>query len=446
MIDDAPGPTPARPGWLRILLRLWCLREAGAPPTGSARAMIVVLLLGWGAAWVGIDHWQRQPDPQFAVDGVPMLAWYVLGLLGLAVLLRSCVRPRPTLAATFVVALGAVPMPLLLMAVGIYLIDIPAIWWVSGAVALYESIYLLRALKLFSGRSHRLAALCGLLFVVAFIWASNSLNAIPDVWNPLDQSAAVSEDTFAEREAALFEQADRIDAALETIRRDASPSPQAFFLGFAGVGDEKVFAQEIELAAHVIGDRFGVGERRLALINDERDLDQAPLASVSGLRYALKGLAARMDLDKDVLFLAISSHGSEDPAIAVADFDFPLQSLSAPELADALREAGIRWRVVIISACYAGGFIDALRDPRTIVLTAAAADRTSFGCSSDSDLTYFGEAFYRDALPHAASLRDAFDTAKAAIAIRERNEHVTPSNPQAWFGAELEKKLNGSGR
>jgi hypothetical protein len=284
------------------------------------------------------------------------------------------------------------------------------------------------------------------MFVVAFIWASNSLNAIPDVWNPLDQSAAVSEDTFAEREAALFEQADRIDAALETIRRDASPSPQAFFLGFAGVGDEKVFAQEIELAAHVIGDRFGVGERRLTLINDERDLDQAPLASVSGLRYALKGLAARMDLDKDVLFLAISSHGSEDPAIAVADFDFPLQSLSAPELADGLREAGIRWRVVIISACYAGGFIDALRDPRTIVLTAAAADRTSFGCSSDSDLTYFGEAFYRDALPHAASLRDAFDTAKAAIAIRERNEHVTPSNPHAWFGAELEKKLNGSGR
>jgi hypothetical protein len=97
--------------------------------------------------------------------------------------------------------------------------------------------------------------------------------------------------------------------------------------------------------------------------------------------------------------------------------------------------------VIILSACYAGGFIESLRDPQTIVITAAAADRTSFGCSNDRDLTYFGEAFYRDALPGARSLRDAFETAKAAIAARERVEHVTPSNPQAYFGAQMEAKL-----
>jgi hypothetical protein len=97
--------------------------------------------------------------------------------------------------------------------------------------------------------------------------------------------------------------------------------------------------------------------------------------------------------------------------------------------------------VIVISACYSGGFIELLRDPQTIVVTAAAADRTSFGCSNDRDLTYFGEAFYRDALPTARSLRAAFDAAKAAIAARERREHVTPSNPQAYFGAKMEAKL-----
>jgi hypothetical protein len=97
--------------------------------------------------------------------------------------------------------------------------------------------------------------------------------------------------------------------------------------------------------------------------------------------------------------------------------------------------------VIIISACYAGGFIDSLKNPRTIVITAAAADRTSFGCSNDSDLTYFGEAFFRDALPEARSLRDAFERAKSAIALRERREHVDASRPQAYFGAELESKL-----
>ena len=141
--------------------------------------------------------------------------------------------------------------------------------------------------------------------------------------------------------------------------------------------------------------------RALSLINDQRDLDGAPLASVSGLRYALRGLARRMNLDRDVLFLVISSHGATDPAIAVSNSDLPLNDMTDEDLADALSDAGIKWRVIIISACYAGGFIDALKNPRTIVITAAAADRTSFGCSNDRDLTYFGEAFFRDALPEA---------------------------------------------
>jgi Peptidase C13 family len=181
--------------------------------------------------------------------------------------------------------------------------------------------------------------------------------------------------------------------------------------------------------------------RSVSLINDERDLDHAPLATVSGLKYALRGLGAQMNLDRDVLFLSISSHGAEDPAIIVSNSQLPLKDLTDDDLADALRESGIKWRVIIISACYAGGFIERLRDPQTIVITAAAADRTSFGCSNDRDLTYFGEAFYRDALPTSHSLREAFDTAKAAIAARERLEHVTPSNPQAYFGAKLEAKL-----
>ena len=113
----------------------------------------------------------------------------------------------------------------------------------------------------------------------------------------------------------------------------------------------------------------------------------------------------------------------------------------APPPSRMLREAKIPWKVVVISACYAGGFIDALRDDHTIVLAAAAPDRTSFGCSDDRDLTYFGEAFYRDALPKAASLRAAFETARAEIAKREKEEKVEPSDPQAWFGPLLEAKL-----
>jgi hypothetical protein len=265
---------------------------------------------------------------------------------------------------------------------------------------------------------------------------------IPDVWGaPEVPEAAADKGAQADAEALLFEQPVRINQALAPVRADASTAPKAFFLGFAGVGSQKVFAQEIGLASRVLSERYGMDDRSVSLINDERDLDRAPLATVSGLRYALRGLAGRMNLDRDVLFLAISSHGSQDTAIAVENSDLPLDDLTDEDLAAALQDSGIRWRVSIISACYAGGFIESLKGPRTIIITAAAADRTSFGCSNDSDLTYFGEAFYRDALPEARTLREAFDKAKAAIAARERREHVDASRPQAYFGAELESRL-----
>jgi hypothetical protein len=101
---------------------------------------------------------------------------------------------------------------------------------------------------------------------------------------------------------------------------------------------------------------------------------------------------------------------------------------------------------VVISACFAGGFIDSLKDDNSIIVTAAAADRTSFGCADDRDLTYFGEAFFRDALPGATSLRDAFTKARTEIFAREVKEGVEPSDPQAFFGAAIERHLGELGR
>ena len=76
------------------------------------------------------------------------------------------------------------------------------------------------------------------------------------------------------------------------------------------------------------------------------------------------------------------------------------------------------------------------------MITAARRDRTSFGCSDQRDLTYFGEAFYRDALPRAPSLRIAFDLMRRDIASREKAERVRPSQPQSHFGPLLESKLD----
>jgi hypothetical protein len=398
------------------------------------------------AAWVAIDRWQSQPDPQFFADDIPLFAWYVLGLLTLAALLQWRARASLQFGPLLALAMGAVPVPLLFLGAAAVYLNPDGLLAGEILVALYTLLYLARGLHAITGETQRAAACVGLVFIAGFCWLSDALDVIPDVWAPLEtQVVAQSDEAVADGEAVLFSQAARIDGALEAVGRETSPLAQAFFLGFAGVGDQKVFAQEIGLASRVIGERYGTGARRLLLINDQRDLEGAPLATVSGLKYALLGLGSRMNPERDVLFLSISSHGTQDPAIAVSNSQLPLQDLTPEDLADALRESAIKWRVIIISACFAGGFIDSLKGPQTIVIAAAAADRSSFGCSNDSDLTYFGEAFYRDALPAAGSLRAAFDAAKAAIAVRERREHVTPSDPQAYFGKALEQKLASIG-
>jgi peptidase C13-like protein len=141
------------------------------------------------------------------------------------------------------------------------------------------------------------------------------------------------------------------------------------------------------------------------------------------------------------LHLFISSHGSKDPAISVSNGELPLKDLTGADLKQALEEAGIRWRIVIISACYAGAFVPFLSDEHSIVITAARPDRTSFGCSNERDLTNFGEAFVRDALPKAPTLRAALRQARTSIAARELAENLTPSEPTAYFGSAMEDKL-----
>lgn len=441
-MNETPTTTEHRPlGWLPALAHLWLLKPVRAAPTGNPLRATLIMGAVWLSVWVAIDRWQSQPDPQFFPGGIPLLAWYVLAILGLAALLRWRVHPAPAFGPVLTLSMGAVPLPLLFLGVATDYLN-PA--WFPGAtviVGVYTLLYLARGLRAVTGETQRTAAFAGLVFIAGFCWLTDTLDVIPDVWNPLETQAAESSGPAADGEAILFGQAGRIDDSLAAIGRDGSPQPKAFFLGFAGVGNEKVFAQEIGLASRVLGERYDMAARSVSLINDQRDLERAPLASVSGLKYALRGLGSRMNLGQDVLFLSISSHGADDPAIVVSNSHLPLNDLTAEDLADALRESGIKWRVIIISACYAGGFIERLSDPQTIVIASAAADRTSFGCSNDRDLTYFGEAFYRDALPGARSLRSAFDTAKAAIAVREHLERVTPSDPQAYFGKAMEKKL-----
>jgi hypothetical protein len=238
-------------------------------------------------------------------------------------------------------------------------------------------------------------------------------------------------------------QRDLIDAQIAQFPAKTGSEAHVYFLGFAGYGEERVFAEEIKLAAHNVGEKYGSAPRSVLLLNDRRDLSTYPLASESSLRYALNALGRVMNRDEDVLFLALSSHGSRGATIEVSNEGMEPRTLGAVTLADLLAESGIRWKVIVVSACFSGAFVEPLADNHTIILTAASKSRTSFGCSDTRELTYFGEAFYRDSLPGSTQLRAAFETAKQEIRRREKEEGVRASQPQGYFGPLMEEKLRG---
>jgi hypothetical protein len=242
-------------------------------------------------------------------------------------------------------------------------------------------------------------------------------------------------------EEALFRQALQIADAVTGLAPQRPGHPDVYFVGFAGDGNQAIFCSEVEFARDVLGRTLDLEGRILELKNAPELDPDTPVATSAGLRLALKEVGAVMDVEQDVLLLFLTSHGTENARLKVHRRELALRDLSAETLADALREAGIKWRIVIISACYSGSFIDALRDKHTLVVTAARADRQSFGCRDNRALTYYGEALFRDAMPESDSLLSAISTAASTVSERERAEGFEPSEPQLFMGGKMRAKL-----
>lgn len=441
--------TDRKSNCLRILLRLLTLRGADSAAIADSAAVaggdgsVAACALLALALWLIVDRLQWGAGVVFDSFGVSMLALVALLVLALAYLAARLSTPPLPVRSTLLLAVAVLPLFIMLSALVEALVA--ERWQTLASVMLVAGllVYAGRSLRILSGRRQIRALIAAAALLGGYLWLGQLMDLRPTFWAPPDNVDAPDSSMSTQvAEETLFDQQARLDEALDAVAPADTGHPSVFFVGFAGVASQKVFAEEIKLAAHVVAERFDSGSRQLLLINDHRDFDSYPLATVSGLRYGLAELAKKMDPERDILFLALSSHGSDQPLLSVVNSILPLQQVSGENLAAALHDSGIKWRIIVISACYAGAFIAPLKDPDTVLITAAAADRTSFGCADDRDLTYFGEAFYRDALPRAKNLQEAFALTRSAIATREHAEGVTPSDPQAYFGERIEQLLS----
>ena len=259
-----------------------------------------------------------------------------------------------------------------------------------------------------------------------------------DVW----LEPAEDEEPAPLAEERLFHlQGELIERALAAIERGRPGVRELYFVGFAPDASQDVFLHEMRFVRRLFEERYATAGRSIALVNSYDALEEFPIASMTNLERALRRVAERMNGDEDVLFLYLSAHGYEDHRLSAVQPPLELASLTPTALARTLQGAGIKWRVIVVSACYSGAYIEPLRDANSIVITASAEDRTSFGCETGRDFTYFGEAYFRDALARTRSFTQAFELAKAAVAKREAAEKLTPSLPQMWVGRALAAHL-----
>ena len=243
-------------------------------------------------------------------------------------------------------------------------------------------------------------------------------------------------------EDVLYKQPGLLSQELRAVRPASEGATNVFFIGMAGFGGQDVFRREVDSVTKIFRERFGADGHTIRLINNRKTLLDVPIASKTSLRAALKRVAEVMDKDRDVLVLYMTSHGSEDHHFSLSLWPVDFHEMDPATLRSLLDESGIRNRVVIIAACYSGGFVKPLEDPNTLVITAAAGDRTSFGCSNEAEWTYFGKAYFDEALRKTHSFTEAFEMAKPRIAERERQDKFEPSLPQMAVGANIAVKLD----
>ncbi len=393
------------------------------------------------------DYYDTAPDNYFNPYGLSYQALLYLSFffsLSLIAVLNSRQQDLGKLTILFlsivpVIWLGSVCL-LALAKQQTYLNAYQANWAVFITYSLWYLLVVARLIK----RFFYIALLPTLAYVVLYaLFNFSPLFLLPTepLWYPLQSENDFEMPYKIDVESVYYSQNTLLDKSVNNLIEGKADFADLFFIGFAGDADEDVFMNEAKSAQSIMDDYFNTFGRSLVLINNKETVDNVPLANGHNLKNSIKEIAKLMNIDEDILVLFLTSHGTEDHYISANFPPFKLNDINALAINGALNSAGVKWRIIIISACYSGGFIEPLADPYTLLITAASADRNSFGCGHDGKYTYFGDAYLESGLKQTKSFIRAFEVAKKIVLEKENNKGYKNSEPQIRVGAEIKNKL-----
>lgn len=242
-------------------------------------------------------------------------------------------------------------------------------------------------------------------------------------------------------EIVLYNQQELLEKSWQALEPNDPEKIDLYFLGISGDGSQAVFRREIQFIQDYFDKTFHTQGKSIALINARKTIKEIPLATITSIKRTLQEIAQRMDVENDILFIYMSSHGSRNFEFSLKQTGLALPDLPVQTLADILADLPVRWKIIVVSACYSGGFIPPLENDNTLIITAASAEQTSFGCRDGAEFTYFGEAYFKDALSQTNDFIEAFEIARTIVQEREKAEDYEQSQPQIHKPQAIQQQL-----
>jgi hypothetical protein len=466
-------PAPALLGPERLSLSQWAaagLKAAVCLPAHIGRAtptpwQLFCLIGASAAAQVGMARLEVPGEASFQLLGwlYPLcISGFLLFLVWANLTNRSTpqAHPSPVPAWFGLWSIAGLPMG----AVGVLFTALAARDqlpdWLAGGTGLTWLVYSLMWVWLMlvawrvtaavtGARGAQTMVIIGILMIEAF--ASSQLDSRPWLADYADQeqSTASSEEPLTLSQGVFEDQQAMLTETLAAVTPRQGEHINVFGLVYAPYA-QSVFVRESAMVAGVLRDRFGAHGHVVQLVNHPSVTDSIPWATNQNLRASLEVLARQMDRENDVLVVYLSSHGGSDFKLATQHPPLEVAELTPQMLRSMLDEVGVRNRVIAVSACFSGGWIGPMSGDSTLVMTAADATHTSYGCGSLSELTFFGRALFDEQLRQTYSFEDAFAAAGPIIQQREIDGKKDDgfSNPQIAVGsgiravlAKLEREL-----
>lgn len=401
-------------------LRLAFLRRVRRHDFRVGIADLLVLVVAMSLFDIGVDYLKYGSDGVFSWFGVTG-EMYGFGVVMLVAAFLGVAYRRRSLALSVPIALFAAYPPLQLAHLLPHLAPPDT---VAAAVLGVAEEYLLLGWSVIifvrsvavgldgDGRRRALRSLAGGLLLFAPLWYGSTFSPQLPWWRV--EAVADSEQPNPASEPVMEAQKTLLDDALGSIEDGRTGVADFYAVAVAASPGDALRADALS-AIKVLDERWATDGRSVALVNHPASLLELPMASFSNLRATLEEIRGAINPEEDVVLVYLAGNGRADGSI---DVDLPpldLVPLAPARVRRMLDEIGIRWRIVVVSACGSGAWIDALADDSTVVMTATGTDGEGPGCSIGAEGTAFGAALFGTGFVDADTVAGAFEIARGRV-------------------------------